>query len=66
MIITTILWMKCSFSNIWPKAHAMMMERIVRMPLAMMLVMMAIFEKTFIRSASPLSKAVRALGRGRH
>ena len=44
----------------------MMMERISKMPITMVLVMMAIFEKTFIRSASPLSKAVRALGRGRH
>ena len=44
----------------------MMMERMIRMPITMMLVMMAIFEKTFIRSGSPLSKAVRALGRGRH
>ena len=44
----------------------MMMERIIKMPITMLLVMMAIFEKTFIRSASALSKAVRALGRGRH
>ena len=37
------------------------LPRIMRMPITMMQVMTAIFE-TFVRSGSPLSKAVRALG----
>ena len=43
----------------------MKIKIMMRMPITMMLVMMVILE-TFVRSASPLSKAVRALGRGRH
>ena len=60
-IITTISVLYIFLLSIWPKAHAIHLERRIRM-----LVMMAIFEKTFIRSVSPLSKAVRALGLGRH
>ena len=43
----------------------MKIKRMMRMPITMMLVMMVVLE-TFVRSASALSKAVRALGRGRH
>ena len=59
------IWIaKCKNNNIQPflRDLPMRMKRIMRMPITMMLVMTAIFE-TFVRSGSPLSKAVRALGR---